>query len=268
MKPYKYYDPKNNRLIYLVQKADSTFWDQRWKTKDIRAEITGKKYDFLVLPATGKYLAPGSKILEGGCGHGTFVYSLNKAGYDCIGVDFARETIKRIKKALPVLNVRYGDLRNLNFPDNHFDGYWSIGVIEHFWKGYGQILKEMKRVVKPNGYLFLTFPYMSPLRNLKSKMGAYPPANFNHEPADFYQFALDSKNVIKSVENHGFKLIGKKPFDGFRGLQSELKFLNFLLKPIDILSNNHILGQALRFLIARTVQPFAAHSILLVFRKI
>ena len=126
----------------------------------------------------------------------------------------------------------------------------------------------MKRVIKPNGYLFLTFPYMSPLRNLKYKMSAYPPANFNHEPSDFYQFALNSKSVINAVKDYGFELIQKKPFDGFRGLQSELKFLHFLLKPIDILSRNHIFGQALRFLIARTVQPFASHSILLVFRKI
>src|SRR3972149_8443410 len=121
MKPYKYFDKNNNRLIYLGQKASHSFWDKRWKIKDIKTEITGKKYDFVVLPTVKKYLLPGAKILEGGCGHGRFVYSLNKSGYDCTGVDFARETIKRIKKAVPGLKVEYGDIRNLNFPANHFD---------------------------------------------------------------------------------------------------------------------------------------------------
>lgn len=267
MKPYKYFDKNQNRLIYLGQKASHSFWDNRWVVEDIKKEVTGKKYDFIVLPTTKKYLEHGSKILEGGCGHGTFVFSLNQAGYDCVGVDFAKNTIRQLKRSVPSLNVQYQDLRNLNFPNDHFDGYWSIGVIEHFYNGYDQVLKEMQRVIKPKGYLFLTFPYMSPLRVLKSKLGIYPVANFVKDPSDFYQFALNSKSVIKSVENHGFKLLQKKPFDGFRGLQSELKFLNSILGPIDELSQKSILGKALRFLIARFVQPLASHSILLVFRK-
>jgi len=63
-------------------------------------------------------------------------------------------------------------------------------VIEHFWEGYNEILKEAKRVLKPKGYLFLTFPYMSPLRKFRANLGLYRILDFNNKSKndDFYQF--------------------------------------------------------------------------------
>ena len=65
------------------------------------------------------------------------------------------------------------DVRNLNFDDGFFDGYWSLGVIEHFYEGYERIIKEVNRVIKRNGFVFLTFPSLSFLRKFKSKWGLY-----------------------------------------------------------------------------------------------
>jgi len=42
----------------------------------------------------------------------------------------------------------------LKFPNNFFDGYWTLGVIEHFWEGYNQIIEEAKRVIKPGDIYF------------------------------------------------------------------------------------------------------------------
>ncbi len=64
-------------------------------------------------------------------------------GYQSAGVDFAKETIERVKEIIPKLDVRVGDVRDLQFPDNYLTGYWSLGVIEHFWDGYYDILEEM-----------------------------------------------------------------------------------------------------------------------------
>lgn len=99
-------------------------------------------------------------------------------------------------------------MRDLPFHDNTFVGYWSVGVIEHFWEGYGVILKEMRRVLKPGDYLFLSFPYMSPLRRLKSKIGLY--SEFNGKgKEDFFQFALNEKLVMTDFKTIGFKLLEK-----------------------------------------------------------
>jgi len=55
----------------------------------------------------------------------------------------------------------FSDVRKLNFPDHYFDGYWSLGVIEHFYKGYDEIIHKIYRVLHPGGFLFLTVPEMS-----------------------------------------------------------------------------------------------------------
>ena len=44
------------------------------------------------------------------------------------------------------------DLDDLPVEDESVDGYWSLGVIEHFYDGYGEILSEMHRVIKRDGF--------------------------------------------------------------------------------------------------------------------
>jgi ubiquinone/menaquinone biosynthesis C-methylase UbiE len=51
------------------------------------------------------------------------------------------------------------DATNLSFSDNSFSHIISISVIEHInGSGDGDAIKEMWRVLKPNGLLILTFP--------------------------------------------------------------------------------------------------------------
>ena len=168
-----FYDKENNRLVYIGKAATSEYWDEHWlSNKDLKQIVTrGSRF---VVKITKKYLRKGSKILEGGCGIGDKVYTLQKAGYDAYGVDYAETTVKRVKELFPDLKIRVADVRRLPFEDGFFDGYWSLGVIEHFYEGYDEIALEMKRVLRKGGILFLTCPVMSPLRRLKAKMGLYP----------------------------------------------------------------------------------------------
>lgn len=254
----RYYDPKNNRLIYLAEHATPDFWDRHWETADLRREITRKHHDFLILPITRDYLSRGSHVLEGGCGTGVHVYNLQRHGFESIGIDNAPETVRRAKEAVPEMDIREGDVRALPFPDNHFDGYWSIGVIEHFWNGYDEVLREMRRVLKPGGYLFLTFPYMSPLRRWRARRGKFPltltlSPDGERELNGFYQFALDHKKVAATFEQNGFELIEEKPFDGWNGFNNE----------IPLKTKSKLLRLAIDFL----ARPFAGHAVLLVLKK-
>ena len=42
--------------------------------------------------------------------------------------------------------------KKLNFEDSYFDGYWSLGVIEHFIKGYDDIIEEEKYLFNEYGF--------------------------------------------------------------------------------------------------------------------
>lgn len=261
----KYYDHENGRLIFLGQKPSKTYWDRVWKKFN---HTSFANVDLLVTPTTKKYLPIGAKILEGGCGDGKYVRLLSSAGYICFGLDFSATTIARLKKLFPHLGFTVSDVRNLKFPKNSFDGYWSLGVIEHFYKGYTSVLLEMKRVLKDGGILFLTFPYMSPLRKLKARLGLY--SLFVHpqaEPRNFYQFALNPDRVITDFERQGFQLIKHQPFDGFHGLREEVRAMEFLLGPLSKLSKSRLPFAIIRFVISLFVQNFTSHSVLLIFRK-
>jgi len=261
----KFYDEESKRLILLEQKATPEFWNKHWQTDEIRKKVKAGQNNWFIKNLLKKFLKPGAKILEGGCGIGQNVYGLNKWGYKAYGVDFAKETIEKVKAVFPELILSAQDVRNLDFPDNFFDGYWSLGIIEHFWEGYDEILKEAKRVIKPGGYLFLTFPYMSPLRKLKARLGFYKIFRKNFRNNNFYEFILDSNKVRKEVEKYGFKLCLKYPFDATKGIKDEISLLRPILQKI--YNSQSILAKGLRFLVSLLFSKIAGHSILLVFRK-
>ncbi len=266
----RYYDPQHNRLIYIAEQASPEYWDRHWsfdrlRIEDLRREITRKHYDFLVLPTTRDYLSSGSRVLEGGCGTGVHVYNLQRHGFESIGIDNAPETVRLAKVAVPEMDIRLGDVRSLEFSDDYFDGYWSIGVIEHFWDGYAKVMKEMHRVLKPGGYLFLTFPYMSPLRKWKARRGKYSPYNETPEPANFYQFALDHEQVARHFIKNDFALIETKPIDGFKGLTDESTFANRILGRLTCGST--LFNKIIKVICSRLFQSGCGHSVLLVLQK-
>jgi len=260
----KLYDKKNKRLIVLGQRPDPEYWDRHWHIYNLNEKIKSVIGNRLVKKFTLKFLTPGSRILEGGCGIGQNVYALKAWGYATYGVDFAPKTIARLKNEFPDLNLFVQDVRELDFPDNFFDGYWSLGVIEHFWEGYREMLNEAERVIKPKGYLFLTFPYTSPLRKLKIELGLYK--TFEEINADnFYQFILNEENVKADVEKHGFELILKYPYDATKGIKDEI----LLLKPYlqRIYNGQKFFMKGIRVLVSLLFSKVGAHSIFLLFQK-
>jgi len=262
----RYYDKENNRLIYIGKASNQEYWDAHWNKNTIEKLYPKQISPFdYVINTTKKYLSKDSLILEGGCGTGQQVFKLQKSGFKAIGIDYAKKTIETVKKTMSELDIRLGDVRSLDFPDNYFNGYWSFGVIEHFYKGYEEIINEMYRVIKPGGYLFITFPHMSKLRKLKAKKNKYPLWE-NNNIDNFYQFALDESTVIKDLEKLNFKLINKQHLSGIKGLKDEINFIKKTLQKI--FDSRSFFGMALSKIISGIFNRFSSHSVLLVFRKI
>lgn len=258
----KLYDEVAKRIVFLSDAATEKFWTEKWLESDLKEAIE-KKGNSCVLSYTRKYLPKGAMILEGGCGTGVQVNALYKDGYNCIGVDFAKDVIDNVNCLGYKFTLEHGDVRNLSFPDEHFDGYWSLGVIEHFWEGYDQIAHEMFRVLKPNRYLFITFPVMSPLRVLKVFFKRYPYLKRAKMPTDFYQFALSLDLTVANFEKIGFKLVEKKFMDGFKGLKDEVYITANVMQKI--YDSNWLLCKAIRYTINSLFSRICGHTVLLVF---
>ncbi|MCB0164574.1 MAG: class I SAM-dependent methyltransferase [Anaerolineae bacterium] len=265
----RFFDQRYNRLIYVNQSATPDFWDDQWRIdRSVRQKIINVKSTF-VTQMTRKYLSPDDGvILEGGCGTGIHVAALQNNGFQCIGLDYAPTTVQVLNKAVPELDIRQGDVRCLDFEDAYFAGYWSLGVIEHFWAGYEPLGLEMARVIKSGGYLFLTFPYLSSLRKLKAKLNLYPNWTSTKAPNGFYQFALNHQSVIQNFTEWGFELVNRgKPMLGLRATKEELGPLNPLLERLYDYKGGSILPRSLALTASLVFTPISGHMILLVLKK-
>lgn len=263
----KYYDSLRNCLAFFDKKATPDFWDEHWDVSEFRNKIIAGKNDRFIIRTTSKYLAKG-KILEGGCGMGGKVFALHCHGYDVFGIDYAVKTIQKINSAFPDLKVFPADVMKLPFTSSTFDGYWSLGVIEHFFQGYDAIADEIARVLKVGGFLFLTFPSMSLMRRVKALAGLYPRLKESIDFESFYQFALDEKEVTLEFQKRGFQLLEIRSCDGLKGLKEEISFLQAHVKKLYNYSGKNTIIKIARILLSKLFEPIAGHISLLVFKKV
>jgi len=264
----RYYDEVHKRLVYVSAGADSDFWDAHWDEQKAINSYREKIPSYnMVLSNTKKFLPKGAHVLEGGAGLATNSWYLHLAGYKVTALDYAPKTVAFLKKNRPEVNPVLGDVHALKQPSGSFDGYWSLGVIEHFYDGYDKIVHEAHRVISNGGYFFLTFPYMSKFRRLKAKLGKYP--KFTGEAADiekFYQFALNKDSVIDVVRKAGFELSYEKSMGGLKGFKDEVKPLKSILQYI--YDGQNIFLRIIRRVLEISLGRLFGHDILLVFKKV
>jgi ubiquinone/menaquinone biosynthesis C-methylase UbiE len=106
---------------------------------------------------------PGAPVVDLGCGTGVLSLALAHRGFDVVAVDPSPEmlTIARRKASAADLSSRIrfeeGDVTRLRFADHSFAGATAQGVLHHL-ADPGASIAEMKRVVKPGGFLFVSEP--------------------------------------------------------------------------------------------------------------
>ena len=265
----KYYDRLNNRLVFIQNRAEEEFWEKHWQKYDVEKVITSASSSRFLLGNIRKYLPLGARVLEGGCGLGQYVYCLYVNGYDAYGIDSAQRTVEQINKAIPELKVLVGDVRELPFERGFFDGYCSLGIIEHFYEGFDVVALEMRRVIKSGGYLFLTFPYLSNLRKKKIDKNKYELWKSSPElVTNFYQFALSGDSVCKFFLDLGFELIARRPINGLKGFKDEIDVgsLKGLLQKV--YDSTSLPGRILAYGLDQMLSPLAGHCEMMVLRRL
>lgn len=212
------------RLAYYRQAASAQYWDDVWaaqQTKDLYAQAQKGELGYYkeIFPA---YLPKQGRILEAGCGLGQFVIALRSHGYDAEGVDYGRQTVDFIKREFPELPVRLGDVTVLDVPDGYYQGYISLGVMEHRKQGPEPFLKEAQRILAPGGIALISVPHLNFLRRLKLKIGAF---KGSERGLDFYQYVYTPGEFDQFLRQAGFEVIAHHQYGGFKGVKDELPFL-------------------------------------------
>jgi ubiquinone/menaquinone biosynthesis C-methylase UbiE len=153
-----------------------------------------------------KFIRPGGRILDAGCGAGEWVAFLNEQQFVAEGVDYSPELIARTRSTYPQHRWKVGAIQELPYESASFDAIISWGVIEHDQRGPSEALREFKRVVKPGGVVIVTVPVDSE-RQRRSSRSYFPnDARAPREPV-FFQYFMTIDELARYVRDAGFTVV-------------------------------------------------------------
>ncbi|MCI0549341.1 MAG: methyltransferase domain-containing protein [Anaerolineae bacterium] len=107
-----------------------------------------------------------ARAIDIGCGTGTNVITLARAGWQVTGVDFAPRAIRLAKQKLESnrtqADLRVGDATNLKSVNGPYELALDIGCFHSVQKhGKAKYLKQLIRILAPNGF-WLMYGFFKP----------------------------------------------------------------------------------------------------------
>lgn len=99
-----------------------------------------------------RYLSPGAKVLDIGCGDGSFLETL-KHTFHCTGIEIS-EYLGNLAKNRGNIDVFIGNLLTSSFPLKQVDGITLISLIEHV-ADPARIFQKCYELLNPNGVFLL-----------------------------------------------------------------------------------------------------------------
>jgi len=151
MKIIKFYKLARNRKVGLKQGNYSNYIKfQEFQAKEIVAELKKRKIDL-----------KNKKVLELGAGMGGYSRIFKKSSKELIINDISKPYALKLDPSLKF--KQFNVTRKFPFKDNSFDFVFACSLIEHVEKP-DKMIKEIGRVLKPRGMLYLSFPpFYSPI---------------------------------------------------------------------------------------------------------
>lgn len=135
---------------------------ERWQRAAERAVLRGE----LVCDLLAETLPlSDAQVLDAGCGNGGTSIALTGRGARVTAMDRNNERLRILRESRSGIDVRKGDVHDLPFPDDSFDGVVLQDVIEHV-ADPSVVLAETARVLRPGGALYLSTPNRDALPNL------------------------------------------------------------------------------------------------------
>ena len=203
------------KLRRLLANGDRNY---RYGTKESPSSIIGFLASFFmpnaraVVDSGMRHLPKVSdrnRLLDLGCGNGTFLSRARSAGWDVVGVDFDSNAVKAACRK--GLDVRLGGIEILDPSIDQFDVITLSHVIEHVHHPL-DVLKACYKLLRPSGYLWVDTP------NIDSEGYRMFRENWIHldPPRHLVLFNLQSmQNALTAAGFSDMEVLPPRPlFDG------------------------------------------------------
>lgn len=162
-------------------------------------ELSKKPFDCRMLDRLIKEVGEQETICDLGCGAGHIARYLKDKGARVCGIDLSPEMIKQARRSNPDISFEQGNMLDLkDVADDSFGGIAAFYSIIHVQREFvARALSEIKRVLRPQGTLLLTFHIGREIRHLDEWFD-------KKVNLDFYFFETDEmKNYL---ETSGFEI--------------------------------------------------------------
>ena len=148
---------------------DPQRWDRYWaqsqeRTKRVYGTIASLYRRTFIRPrlhrALGRAFRPGAHLLHAGCGGGEVDQGLHQR-FTITALDISPDALALYRANNPAASrIRHGDILALPYESGSFDGYYSLGVVEHFTESQlERLFGEAHRVLRAGGRMLLFWPH-------------------------------------------------------------------------------------------------------------
>jgi SAM-dependent methyltransferase len=162
-------------------------------------------------PDIREYLSPetGMKFLDAGCSANLVNYNLGEWPSAYYGIDISPALVNAMKGYASANNIPVGglyatDISDMPFENDFFDIAALIGVLEYCTLEYISLaLRELNRVMKPNGRVVLDIPNKSHphTRDMQRLEEYLQRPNFLHPQSDFEKLLKPLFSVEKTDDS-------------------------------------------------------------------
>ncbi|MFA4941253.1 MAG: class I SAM-dependent methyltransferase [Patescibacteria group bacterium] len=248
---------------YDQNKLDSRFNKESRQWQQLYLQAGEKKFSYnnkkyrqqYVLGMLGK---GEGKVLDLGCGAGSYFEFLEVLGYEVTGLDSSEEMVKIASDFVRTLHrsqVIKGNVLEIPFEDNTFSAVIAVGLLEYL-PDDREFLEVIRKVLKPGGKAVVT------LRNslcLERKLWKfYRRFGLDVNKADYFYREHSPRKLKKLIESMGFEDI-------------QIKFCHFypLMWPLSRLffSFNNFLAHKMEKYFSGSFIDFLGSTFIISFRK-
>jgi ubiquinone/menaquinone biosynthesis C-methylase UbiE len=193
------------RDVVVTRKKTQSFYDRIADVHNFALKLNGYRRSVAkYLRSLDLELGPESVVLDAGSGTGIVTMSLLDSGFKpkrVVALDLSYNSL-RISREQFAKKKRYsnidgvqGNILTLPFAENTFDMVMTCGVLEYVNLDEG--LKELSRVLKPNGKLVL-LPVKAGIVGSMLEI--------------LYNFKIHPLNDVKAVSRQYFNIVGNHEF--------------------------------------------------------